>query len=98
MCEDAPAWPENAPGAFYVDETCIDCDLCRTTAPDCFTRSENGYSFVIDASAAAELRPAPLLYASADTDITEAFLAEINKGPFNRVYVLSCFDDECIEL
>ncbi|MCA8922468.1 MAG: ferredoxin [Planctomycetes bacterium] len=46
MPEPSRAWPDNAPGAFYVDETCIDCDLCRTTAPDCFSRSENGYSFV----------------------------------------------------
>ena len=25
--------PENVPGRFYVDATCIDCDLCRETAP-----------------------------------------------------------------
>jgi ferredoxin len=38
---------ENVPGAFYVDDTCIDCDLCRETAPTCFTRQEGeGYSFV----------------------------------------------------
>ena len=40
-------WPENVPGKFYVDEQCIDCDLCRETAPDFFTRNEDGgYSFV----------------------------------------------------
>jgi len=38
---------ENAPGIYYVDEQCIDCDVCRDTAPDNFTRSDdNGYSFV----------------------------------------------------
>ena len=38
---------ENAPGTYYVDTQCIDCDVCRDTAPDNFTRSdENGYSFV----------------------------------------------------
>lgn len=38
---------ENVPGAYYVDSQCIDCDVCRDTAPDNFTRSdENGYSFV----------------------------------------------------
>lgn len=26
----------NAPGEFYVDSTCIDCDLCRQIAPDVF--------------------------------------------------------------
>jgi ferredoxin len=39
--------PENVRGRFYVDNQCIDCDVCRDTAPFCFTRSdENGYSFV----------------------------------------------------
>ena len=38
---------ENVPGAYYVDVTCIDCDVCRDTAPDNFTRSdENNYSYV----------------------------------------------------
>ncbi|MEZ6188543.1 MAG: ferredoxin [Planctomycetota bacterium] len=46
MAEPTAAWPENAPGSYFVDDTCIDCDLCRTTAPDCFERSENGYSYV----------------------------------------------------
>jgi len=31
--------PDNVPGRFYVDETCIDCDLCRETAPENFTRN-----------------------------------------------------------
>ena len=30
--------PENVPGRFYVDRTCIDCDLCRETAPQNFVR------------------------------------------------------------
>jgi ferredoxin len=38
---------ENVLGTYYVDTQCIDCDVCRDTAPDNFTRSdENGYSFV----------------------------------------------------
>ncbi len=38
---------ENVPGKFYVDDQCIDCDLCRETAPNNFTRNETGgYSFV----------------------------------------------------
>jgi len=38
---------ENIPGRFYVDQTCIDCDLCRETAPANFARNdEGGYSFV----------------------------------------------------
>jgi ferredoxin len=39
--------PENAPGRYYVDSTCIDCDACREMAPDNFLRSEEeGYSYV----------------------------------------------------
>lgn len=39
--------PESVPGKFYVDSQCIDCDLCRETAPDNFQRSdEEGYSYV----------------------------------------------------
>lgn len=38
---------ENVVGTYYVDSQCIDCDVCRDTAPDNFTRSDdNGYSFV----------------------------------------------------
>lgn len=40
-------YPDNVPGKFYVDDQCIDCDLCRETAPDNFTRNDNGgYSYV----------------------------------------------------
>jgi ferredoxin len=40
-------YPDNINGAFYVDDQCIDCDLCRETAPANFTRNEDGgYSFV----------------------------------------------------
>jgi ferredoxin len=34
--------PENVPGRFYVDATCIDCDLCRETAPRNFRRNDEG--------------------------------------------------------
>ena len=40
-------YEDNAPGKYYVDTQCIDCDLCRETAPDNFTRQDDeGYSFV----------------------------------------------------
>lgn len=39
--------PENTPGRFYVDQTCIDCELCREKAPGHFTRQDaERYSFV----------------------------------------------------
>src|SRR6185436_3763580 len=28
--------PENVPGDFFVDSTCIDCDACRQIAPTVF--------------------------------------------------------------
>src|SRR6187401_2633278 len=28
--------PENLPGDFFVDSTCIDCDACRQIAPSVF--------------------------------------------------------------
>jgi ferredoxin len=38
---------DNVPGTFYVDRECIDCDLCRETAPENFQRNEDeGYSYV----------------------------------------------------
>ena len=38
---------ENVPGPFYVDSACIDCDVCRDTAPLNFMRSfKRGYSYV----------------------------------------------------
>lgn len=37
----------NVDGKFYVDTECIDCDLCRTTAPENFqANEEDGYSYV----------------------------------------------------
>jgi ferredoxin len=39
--------PENASGPYYVDSQCIDCDVCRVTAPASFQRDEEkGYSYV----------------------------------------------------
>ena len=47
MAEFANKYPENVPGRFYVDDQCIDCDLCRQTAPANFERNEDeGYSYV----------------------------------------------------
>lgn len=39
--------PLNVPGKFYVDSSCIDCDLCRETAPENFGRDDDeGVSYV----------------------------------------------------
>ena len=41
--------PESVPGSYFVKETCIDCDLCRQTAPLFFARKNvgnAGYTYV----------------------------------------------------
>ena len=45
MASVALKLPENIPGDFFVDSTCIDCDACRQIAPEIF--AEDGeYSIV----------------------------------------------------
>jgi ferredoxin len=47
MADQANKYAENVAGKFYVDNQCIDCDLCRETAPANFTRADDeGYSYV----------------------------------------------------
>ncbi len=47
MADSKKKWGDNAKGKFYVDDQCIDCDACRSEAPDNFTRNdEHGYSYV----------------------------------------------------
>jgi len=42
MANKADKYRQNAPGKFYVDTSCIDCDLCRTLAPNNFGRNDSG--------------------------------------------------------
>ena len=47
MAEVVNKYTDNVVGKFYVDTQCIDCDLCRQTAPDNFDRNQDGgYSYV----------------------------------------------------
>lgn len=47
MARLAARLEENAPGAFFVDDSCIDCGACREIAPGTFGRSRRlGQSFV----------------------------------------------------
>lgn len=40
--------PDNAPGPYYVDSSCIDCDQCRNMAPELFGRNaDTGMGYVI---------------------------------------------------
>jgi ferredoxin len=55
MADFANKYPENVAGKYYVDNQCIDCDLCRETAPQNFSRNDDGgYSFVVKQPDAAE--------------------------------------------
>ena len=55
MADIANRYADNVPGNFYVDNQCIDCDLCRETAPANFTRNDDGgYSFVFKQPATPE--------------------------------------------
>jgi len=47
MADLENSYTENVLGKYYVDDACIDCDLCRETAPDNFTRfDDGGHSYV----------------------------------------------------
>lgn len=47
MARETDAIAANARGDFFVDSSCIDCDLCRQLAPEVFARDDRaGQSFV----------------------------------------------------
>ena len=55
MADASNKYSGNVSGRFYVDDQCIDCDLCRETAPNNFTRADDeGYSFVFKQPANAD--------------------------------------------
>jgi ferredoxin len=62
--------PGNVAGAFYVDNTCIDCDLCRQIAPSVFHRNDDsGLSVAFrQPSTAEEWEQAREAVASCPTD------------------------------
>ena len=47
MADINDKWPENAPGKFFVDRTCIACDACCIAAPDNFKMNEDdGHAYL----------------------------------------------------
>ena len=55
MADKSNKWPDNASGKFYVDQQCIDCALCRETAPDFFGRNDDSsYTYVVKQPATPE--------------------------------------------
>jgi len=39
--------PGNAPGRYYVDRNCIDCEQCQTMAPALFSRNADSGSSIV---------------------------------------------------
>ena len=47
MADAANKYSDNVDGKLFVDDQCIDCDLCRETAPANFKRNDDGgHSYV----------------------------------------------------
>jgi ferredoxin len=66
MADVANKYSQNVSGTFYVDDQCIDCDLCRETAPANFKRDDDGgHSYV---------------YKQAETPEEEALCKEAMEG------------------
>jgi glyoxylase-like metal-dependent hydrolase (beta-lactamase superfamily II)/ferredoxin len=60
MAQVAHSVPENVPGEFWVDSSCIDCDACRQIAPSVFADAGN-HSFVTKQPARGEERSRALM-------------------------------------
>jgi ferredoxin len=45
MADVKRSYAENIPGDFFIDDTCIDCDLCRQIEPSVY-REQHGHSIV----------------------------------------------------
>jgi ferredoxin len=55
MADRSNKLPVNVAGKYYVDTQCIDCDVCRVTAPGSFQREEEkSYSYVFRQPATPE--------------------------------------------
>jgi glyoxylase-like metal-dependent hydrolase (beta-lactamase superfamily II)/ferredoxin len=82
MADPARRLPENAPGAWFVDATCIDCDTCRQLAPDVFAQSRSELSFVAKQPLAepARKRAAMALVACPTASIGGAQPAEVRSA------------------
>ncbi len=46
MADKTTKWPQNVPGRYYVDESCIASDFCVAAAPNNFKMDESGHAYV----------------------------------------------------
>src|ERR1043165_6690917 len=58
MAQAALKLPENVPGDFFVDSSCIDCDACRIFAPSVFSDAGDQSAVHHQPSSPDELLPA----------------------------------------
>lgn len=47
MADRSSRLPQNSPGPWYVDSNCIDCDLCRETAPTVFRGDDDAGNSIV---------------------------------------------------
>jgi glyoxylase-like metal-dependent hydrolase (beta-lactamase superfamily II)/ferredoxin len=81
MARAADRVPENASGPLFVDESCIDCDLCRQIEPRVFAASDvadRSYVRRQPATDAERLRSAMALVACPTSSIGGASKAEVD--------------------
>ncbi len=73
--------PDNAPGDFYVDRTCIDCDTCTRVAPGMFAAADD-HSYVArqPASEAERLRALMALVSCPTASIGTESHADVHPG------------------
>ena len=67
MADLARKYPDNAPGDFYVDSTCIDCDACRRIAPATFAEASDHSTVRAQPSDEVERRRALMALVSCPT-------------------------------
>jgi ferredoxin len=83
-------YPDNAVGKYYIDEECIDCDLCRETSAVNFSRNAaGGYSYVSKqpeseeeeqlCAEALEGCPVESIHADGQDEVLHRFLRIINE-------------------
>jgi glyoxylase-like metal-dependent hydrolase (beta-lactamase superfamily II)/ferredoxin len=86
MARPAARLPENAPGPFFVDDTCIDCAVCRHLAPSVFARSPRDLSFVSRQPASEEERTRALMALVACPTSSIGTDPKIDAGPGVRAF------------
>jgi glyoxylase-like metal-dependent hydrolase (beta-lactamase superfamily II)/ferredoxin len=67
MANPSHAYPENIPGNFFVDDTCIDCDLCRQIAPAVFKEEVDHSAVYRQPASASEVHQAAMALVACPT-------------------------------